>query len=92
MPCFQILVLLLPKCTYQASDFPEGQCIHSEPAEEKIVIVGYKLTEVEPFSFFLSRLFQQSFSLHESTLQPLTTPENTITYHNTLCLSPQNFA
>ena len=26
-------------------------------------------------------------------LQPeLTTPENTITYHNVLCLSPQNFA
>ena len=22
----------------------------------------------------------------------LTTPENTITYHNALCLSPQNFA
>ena len=25
-------------------------------------------------------------------LEQLTTPENTITYHNALCLSPQNFA
>ena len=24
--------------------------------------------------------------------EQLTTPENTITYHNALCLSPQNFA
>ena len=28
----------------------------------------------------------------DADLTVLTTPENTITYHNALCLSPQNFA
>ena len=32
----------------------------------------------------------RAFSRDKET--KLTTPDNTITYHNTLCLSPQNFA
>ena len=30
--------------------------------------------------------------IQDSSVRVLTTPENTITYHNGLCLSPQNFA
>ena len=40
---------------------------------------------------------QQTFlyisnALLKAELKQLTTPENTITYYNALCLSPQNFA
>ena len=34
----------------------------------------------------------QRFNVKFQDGSQLTTPENTITYHNTLCLSPLNFA
>ena len=33
-----------------------------------------------------------SDNISRNSCKQLTTPENTITYHNALCLSPQNFA
>ena len=38
------------------------------------------------------RQLSEDNKLSDWMIKQLTTPENTITYHNTLCLSPQNFA
>ena len=51
-------------------DFPEGQWIHIEPAEEKWVIIGGVQTDRARFVFILLASFPTISSLHRSTLQP----------------------
>ena len=43
------------------------------------------------FAFYFTN-FETFLYWRTRTIIKLTTPENTITYHNALCLSPQNFA
>ena len=51
-------------------EFPEGQWIHIEPAEEKWVIIGGVQTDRGRFVFILLASFPTISSLHRSTLQP----------------------
>ena len=52
--------------------------------EHYLTVMVFSVGSTEPLTFVVL--------VRAACYQLLTTPENTINYHNALCLSPQNFA
>ena len=77
------------------SPFSTSKCSHFQnEAKCKTFPVKTSFLCVRIKTHFHISAFAVSLALEQRQLENglLTTPENTITYHNALCLLPQNFA